>query len=206
MPEERAVREQLAEFGQIVDKLVAMIKAEQEAFAHQRSQFLDELIDRQETLARETGTAMGKVNELASGKPAGESGHYLRLHSILTHLQTISETSGRLGETLRKQIKDGVLFSDKAVSQTNHLFQQQTEILRSLADLMRNGGEAIRHRAIEKCKDLGQSCLQFGTDHETRLVEGLCLPQAAPLFLAILDQMQTLIHHELEIAQLLGNG
>ncbi len=97
------------------------------------------------------------------------------------------------------------MFSDKAISQTNHLFYQQTEILRYLADVIRNGGEGIRHRAIEECKNQGQSCIQFATDHETRLVEGLCFPQAAPLFLAILDHMQTIIHHELEVTNLLGN-
>lgn len=205
MLEERPAREQSAELGPIVDKLIAMVKTEQEAFTHQRSQFLEDIINQLETLGREINSSMHRMNDLAAGKPGGEREPFLRLHSILTHLQSVAETIGRLDGTLRKQIKDGVLFSDKAISQTNHLFHQQEEILRYLADVIRNGGEGVRHRVIEACQNLGQSCLQFATDHETRLVEGLCFPQAAPLFLAILDHVQTIIHHELEVAHLLGN-
>ncbi len=206
MPEERPLRKQLEEFGPIVDKLIAVIGASHEAFIHQRSQLLAQIMDQREPLHREIGSAMDKLNEQATAKTGGEREACLRLHSLLTHLQRIAETIGRIEETLRKQIGDRVLFSDKAISQTSHLFYQQEEILRYLADVMRGGGEGIRRRAVEECRKLGQSCLQFANDHENRLVEGLCLPQAGPLFLAILDQMQTVIHHELEAADLLGNN
>jgi Na+/phosphate symporter len=93
------------------------------------------------------------MDMFSEGKSGSERKPFPRFHSILTHLQFIAETTGRLEETLRKQINDGVLFSDKAISQTNHLFYQQTEILRSLADVIRNGGEGIRRRAIEECKN-----------------------------------------------------
>jgi len=205
MTEERAVREQLADFCPIVDKLGSVIDAVRKAFTHQNSQLLAQLINQQEPLCREIGSDMRKMNELAAGKLGGERDSCLRLHSILTHIQIIAEMIGRIEETLRKQIKDGVLFSDKAISQVNHLFYQQTEMLHSLSELMQSGDEGLRHRAIEECKKLGQSCIQFATDHESRLVEGLCYPQGAPFFLAIIDYMQTIIHHDLEVARILGN-
>jgi len=36
------------------------------------------------------------------------------------------------------------------------------------------------------------------------MIEGLCLPQAAPLFLTLLDRMRTLCQHEVEIAKILA--
>lgn len=205
MAEAPPVREQLTMFGPLVDKLVVLVKVSEQAFSHQRSQFLVQLMEQQEPLCREIGSAVEKVNEQMAAKPEGEREPYRRLYSILSHLQCIAAVFGRLEETLRKQTRDGILFSDKAISQTNQLFHQQEGVLRFLAEAIRSRGEEARCRVIEECRKMGQSCLQFATDHENRLVEGLCLPPAAPLFLAILDQMQTIVHHESEIANLLGN-
>jgi hypothetical protein len=71
MTEERAVREQLAEFAPIVGTLIAMIKAEHEAFIPAK-RFLAQLINRQEPFCREIGSAMRKMNEPVAGKSGGE--------------------------------------------------------------------------------------------------------------------------------------
>jgi len=46
-------------------------------------------------------------------------------------------------------------------------------------------------KGLAECKKIGQFSLPFGSEHEARLVEGRCLPQAAQSFLAILDHAQT---------------
>jgi len=206
MSEEQMIREQLAEIGPIVDQLIDMVNTARKAFIHQRLQLLTQHNNQHDPLCREIGSAMLKMNDLAAKKSGVEREPYLRLHSLLTHFRIVAETTGHLEETLRKQIKDGVLFSDKAISQISYIFDQQTGILSSLADVIRNGSKEHRFQAVEGCKKLSQACLQFATDHETRLIEGLCFPQAAPLFLTILDQMQAIVHHEQEIAILLGNN
>ncbi|MDD2310296.1 MAG: hypothetical protein PHH91_12015 [Desulfuromonadaceae bacterium] len=204
MAEEQMIRDLRADLGPIVDQLIDMVNTARKAFIHQRIQLLTQHNNQHDPLCREIGSAMLKMNDLAAKKSGVEREPYLRLHSILTHFRIMAETTGQLEETLRKQIKDGVLFSDKAISQISYIFDLQTEILSSLADVIRNGSKELRLHAVEECKKLSQSCLQFATDHETRLIEGLCFPQAAPLFLAILDQMQAIVHHDEEIALLLG--
>lgn len=205
MLEEHTIQEQLSECAPIVDQFIDVVNTAKKAFLHQRGQLLIQLSNQQDPLCRGIDSAILKMSELMSEKYGGEKEPYLRIHSILTHLRIIAETTCRLEETLQKQIKDGILFSDKAISQVSHLFDRQTEILSSLADIIRNGGKDLRQRTLDDCADLARSCLWFATDHETRLVEGLCFPQAAPLFLNILDQMQTIVHHEREVASLLGN-
>lgn len=205
MTEEFRIREELAECSLIVEQLVDVVGTAKKAFIHQRSQLLVQLNNQQDPLCRKISSFMIKMNELSTGKSGDEREACLRLHSVLTHLLIITDATCRLEETLQKQIKECILFSDKAISQVSHLFDKQTEILSNLADIMNNGGKDIHYITLGECKALGQSCLQFATEHETRLVEGLCFPQAAPLFLAILDQTQTIIHHEQEIAHLLGN-
>lgn len=200
------MREQLEDLVPIVDELIDVMNTARKAFLHQRAQLLVQLNNQQDPLCRKIDSAIYKITGQMSEKHGDIKEPYLRIHSILTHLRLITETTCRLEETLQKQIKDGILFSDKAVSQVSHLFDRHTEILSCLTDVIHNGGKDIRQSALDACKDLAHSCLQFATDHETRLVEGLCFPQAAPLFLAILDQMQTIVHHEREVANLLGNN
>lgn len=205
MPEKTAIQEQLVESGPVVDQLIDVINTAKKAFIHQRGQLLIQLNNQQDPLCRKISSAMLKMSTMATEKSGGEKESCLRLHSILTHLLIIAETTCHLEATLQKQIKDAVLFSDKAISQVSDIFDQQTAILGCLADVIRNADMEARHKALDECKKLGHSCLQYATDHETRLVEGLCFPQSAPLFLAILDQMLAIAHHEREIAFLLGN-
>lgn len=206
MSEERPIREKLADFGPIIDQLVDVVNTARKAFIHQRGQLLAQLNNQQDPLCREIGSAMMQMYELSKSKTSGERESCLRVHSILTHLRIIAETTCRLEETLQNQIRSGVLFSDKAVSEVCHLFNQQSDILSNLANIIRKDSEDSRHHVMEECKKLAHTCLQFGTEHETRLVEGLCFPQSAPLFLDILDQVQTIAYHEREIGHLLGNN
>lgn len=206
MPEKTAIRELLAESGPIVDQLIDVITTAKKAFIHQRGQLLIQLNNQQDPLCRKIESTIAALIERMSGKYGSEREPYLRLHSIVTHLLIIAETTCHLEDTLQKQIKDAVLFSDKAISQVNDIFDRQTAILGCLADVICNDDKEARHKALEECQKLGHFCLQYATDHESRLVEGLCFPQSAPLFLAILDQMLTIAHHEREIALLLGSN
>lgn len=206
MSEERTIRELLAESAPIIDQLTDVVNTAKKAFVHQRGQLLAQLNNQQDPLCREIRSTISKMSTLTAGKTAHTREPYLRIQSILTHLLIIAETTCRLEETLHKQIKDGVLFSDKAILQVSHIFDAQTKIFSDLATAMRNADEDIQHLVEDECNKLGQFCLQCSTDHENRLVEGLCYPQAAPLFLALLDQMQTIVHHEREVAHLLGRA
>jgi Na+/phosphate symporter len=203
MPAEHVVKEQLVQFGPVVDKLVLMTGEAREAFQHQNHKFLENLEHHKETLTQEISAKNKAITQLI--RESGEKQvAFLRLQSILSHLNLIAETLEDLTEPLRKQIKEGVLFSDKAVSQTNFLFDRQTQILRSLADTIRTGNEFLKKHVIEESQKLSQACIEFASDHEARLVEGLCLPHAAPIFLGILDRMRTIAKHELEIIHLLS--
>ena len=201
MSEENAIHEHLVKFCPIIDQLLATINAAHEAFTHQHSRFLLELKNHDETLW-EIASALQKMRKLATESPEEGGKVYLKLHSILAHLKTVSETIGRLGEALREQIRGGAPLSDEVVDQINRLFAQQEAILRSLAEAFRNG-HSVRERAIEECQNLIRSCLQFADEHELRMAEGRCLPQNAPLVIGILEWMETMFSHELEVAKLL---
>jgi len=128
----------------------------------------------------------------------------IRLSSILSHLEMIVEGISEMLLVLEKQIRGGIPFSRKGIDQTNELFDGQIEILRALEDIFQTDNEVLKKWICHtRGPELSRSCIDFATAHEARLVEGLCLPHAAPVFLMLLDVVRTLTRHEMEVARLL---
>lgn len=204
MPDGSTAKEQLTQLSAVVDKLVSMTGIARDGFNRHRRQCLEELKNLQGTATQEINKAIQQLDTLMAKKTGTERTSCLRLHSILSHLHIIADNLGGLVEPLEKKIKDAVLFSDKAVSQINYLFDRQAGILRSLIDIVQTDNQYLKQYVNEESNKLRQACVEFATEHEARLIEGLCLPSAAPIFLAMLDRMRTIAQHELEIARLLG--
>ena len=197
------LKEHSGELETIVGKLIAGAGAARDAFNRHSRSSMEDLRTLNRTAARELGAALQKLQAGMAGKSAGERAALTRLSGIYSHMQIIANNLGALADPIQKKIKDGVLFSDKAVSQTNYLFDTQAGMLRSVLDIIKTGNEFLKRYTETEARNLIQACNNFATEHETRLIEGLCQPQAAPLFLAILDNMRMMGRHEAEIVQLL---
>ena len=111
MPVEYPVRKQLAELSPIIDQLTAEIDAGREAFVKQCCLFFDQSINRQESISMEISLAIRRMAGLMADRSDSTLDSYFQLHSILTHLQIIAETTACLEKTLKKQVQDCVLFS-----------------------------------------------------------------------------------------------
>jgi hypothetical protein len=198
------LKEYAADLDPVITKLVAGTGAARDAFNRHSRSSLEEMRNLTRTAAQEIETALKKQAGEKARAPGTEQPVFPGLAGIYTHLKIISQKLDGLVDPIQKKIKDGVLFSDKAVSQTNYLFDTQAGLLRSLLDIVKTNNEFLKRYTETEARNLIQACSNFATEHETRLIEGLCLPQAAPLFLAILDSMRTMGQQEMEIVQLLA--
>jgi hypothetical protein len=198
------LKEQVADLDPVIAKLVAGTGAARDAFNRHSRSSMEEMRNLSRTAAQEIEAALKKLEGQKARKSAGEQPVFLGLSGIYQHLQVISRNLGVLADPIQKKIKDGVLFSDKAVSQTNYLFDTQTGLLRSMLDILKTNNEFLKRYTETEARNLIQACINFATEHETRLIEGLCQPQAAPLFLAILESMRLMGQQEMEIVQLLA--
>jgi len=204
MDREKLAKERVEVLSPSVDKLVTMVGAARDAFNRHSRSSLEGLKNLKIDVAHGIRAAIKENEARMAQKSGGEQVVLLRLQSILSHLEIIGETIGGLAEPLHKKVQEGVLFSDKAVSQTNYLFDQQAGMLRSLLDIIKTDNEFLKKYVLETSRNLIQSCIDFATEHETRMIEGVCLPQAAPLFLAILDRIRIICQHEVDIVHLMG--
>ena len=200
MAEELAVREK---FGPIFDKLGDMVGAARDAFNRHSRASLEHLKQLQGELIPEIKDAVEDFGNLAAKASADRRASLLRMQSILTHLLVLGDTLEGLSDPIGRKMREGVLFSDKAVAQANQLFDQQAGVLRSMMDVLKTDNDFLKRYVLEEGERLVQNCNDFATEHEARLIEGLCLPQAAPLFLAMLDGMRTTGQHDVDIARIL---
>jgi Na+/phosphate symporter len=188
----------------IIDKLRTMIGTARNAFNRHSRDSLEELRKLKEEVDREIKQAITETDASLPGKPEAEKAALLRAHTIISHLEIMSENIVGLAEPIRKKIQENVLFTDKAFSQTNYLFNHQTGMLRSLLDIVRTDNDFLKKYVLEEGRILIQLCLDVATEHETRMIEGLCMPQASPVFLAILDRFRLIWRHVLHIIKLLS--
>jgi Na+/phosphate symporter len=203
MADEAVIRER---FGPIFQKLGAMVGAARDAFNRHSAASLEELKKIHGELVADLKNFLDTVNDLAAKAPEAQRSSLIRWQSILIHLQVLTETLAGLAAPIGRKAKEGILFSDKAVAQANQLFDQGTGILRSTLDTIKTDNEFLKRYVVEESEKLVRNCNEFATEHEARLIEGLCLPQAAPLFLALLDGMRTLGQYGVNIGRILSQS
>jgi Na+/phosphate symporter len=204
MVEEWFAEEQIAVLDPMVDKLLTMMGAARDAFnRHSRTSLL-ELLSLQGVVAQDFNDVARQLRSLSARKSESERPALTRFQSIVDHLGIIGDNIGRSAEPIRQKIKSAVLFSEKAVTQANFLFDQHSGMIRSVRDIIKTDNEFLKKYLLEEGRKLGKAALSYATEHEDRMIEGLCMPEAAPIFLALMDRMSTIAQHEVEIATLLA--
>ena len=198
--EELATREK---FNPIFAKLLDMVGAARDAFNRHSSTSLEQLKNLHGELAQKIKDTEEELGTLVGKASGNQRASLIRLQSVLTHLQMMGDNLLELATPIGRKMKEGILFSDKAVSQANQLFDRLTGILRSILDTLKTDNDFLKSYVLEEGQRLTQDCNDFATEHEARLIEGLCLPQAAPLFLALLDAMRTMGQRAANIARIL---
>lgn len=201
MVEELAAREK---FNPVFAKLSEMVGAARDAFNRHSGASLEQLKKIYGDLVSEIKKLVDDLGSLAAKVPESKRACLIRLQSILTHLEMVGDNLEALSTPISRKMKEGVLFSDKAVAQANQLFDRLAGILRSILDALKTDNEFLKRYVQEEGQRFTQDCNDFATEHEARLVEGLCLPQAAPLFLAMLNALRTAAQHAVNIAKILS--
>lgn len=200
----RSVKEQLGLFNDVIADLIVMVEKARSAFNRQSTEDLDEMVRHQQIVADEIALVSKRLDDMLAEKEEAGRGFCVKLHSVLAHVQLMAEDIGEMVPVLGKQIREAIPFSQRGIAQTNELFDGQLEMLRVLGDIFQTDNEVLKtFLRQEKGPGLCQQCIDFATAHEARLVEGLCLPHAAPIFLTMLDAVRTMARHGMEVAHLL---
>lgn len=123
------------------------------------------------------------------------------MKEVVSHFLRICEHLEDMAETLRKKSRENILFSDRGVTEVSFLSQTLADILRATADLVLVRNPILIRYVLESETMVEKMTIEYATQHEERLIEGLCLPLAAPVFLSMLDSFKGIAREAKSVAE-----
>ncbi len=139
-----------------------------------------------------------ELRELLSGKATEPNANKELIKSLLSIVGSIEMAVTGLDSLLqhvRGKVSEGILFSDKAVSEVRHLFRETLDILKTAGDTLVTKNEVLMKYVINKYKNLEEIVEDYSQEHEERLIKGLCQAQVSQVYLNIMDSIMTVVWH-----------
>ncbi|SMC00057.1 hypothetical protein SAMN00808754_3246 [Thermanaeromonas toyohensis ToBE] len=99
----------------------------------------------------------------------------------------------QLSIAVQNKIREGLLFSDKAVAEVRELFEGTEELLGHFQDLLLTRNSVLRQYILGKASEFEEKMRHFATEHEERLIKGICLPRSSTVYLALLDAFKEVL-------------
>lgn len=113
---------------------------------------------------------------------------------VLTNLSTLIEATSR-------KIGDSILFSEKAVNELRSLYASTRGIVRDLADLILTNNAHLAVFVVEQSAKIISEADKYSTEHEERLVNGVCSLASCSVYLDILESLKNSSWHIKQAAE-----
>lgn len=153
-----------------------------------------------ENILKDTKSIMQKIDdqviELAVKVPVlelEEKEEITKILSVINSLESMKYNVIKVMNQTSSKIYDGVLFTEKAVSELKILFNSVVGLVSDLNDVLITENQVLIKHIIDRVKEIEEETQKYATEHEERLVVGDCLPKASTLYLLILDSLRDII-------------
>jgi Na+/phosphate symporter len=189
MPE-HTIKDLKKEIYLLMHKAQEMLELAQDGFTKNKLASLDQADD----LAKEIHAREDALTA-ALAKMASTNSEARMLLAVPSHIEKIATSIKRITESSRTRIKEGMLFSDKAVNETGKLFAWTRDVLKKSAESAVTGAQASVETAMADADAMERMANNFATAHEDRLVTGECSPKSSTTYLCILYAFEDIGGH-----------
>ncbi len=174
----------------VMHKAQSMLELTEDGFMKNRTASLDEA----DELAGEIQAKEDGLTALLA-KMASANNEARAILTVPAHIEKIATSIKRIGENSRSRIKEGLLFSDKAILETGKLFTKSKDILKKAGEVAVTGSPATLQTVLADSDILERMANEFATAHEERLVTGECSPKSSSTYLCILYAFEDMGGH-----------
>jgi phosphate:Na+ symporter len=174
-------------------------------FEHFRAEGPQEAIRKEEGLVSRCERIMGMLVALSEGRPEKEKGEVKTHIGVVNHLEMIGGCCKEFAERVTVKIREGILFSDKAFKEVRELYTEVSGLLHDAITAYKDGDGTLAKRVIQNGCAVEGMIDNFGSEHEKRLISGVCAIKSSAIFLDMLDAMRRISGHAVSIAELLGS-
>lgn len=128
------------------------------------------------------------------------------LLSVPMHLERIGDNIECLVRAIKTVVTEGIPFSERAMREVNALFEKAIELVECVQDVIITKNRILIGHILE----VGQRCEEMADEyalaHQKRLIEGVCMPKASSVYVAILDYLKGIEWHTRQITKKLSSA
>jgi Na+/phosphate symporter len=187
---EQTVKDLKKEIYLVMHKAQSMLELTEDAFLKNKLAPLDQA----EELANEIHAKEDNLTAILA-KMSSTNNEARSLLTVPAHIEKIATAIKRIGQHSRDRIKEGLLFSDKAINETGKLFTKAKDILKKSGEASVTGSSATLETVLAESDALEHMANDFATAHEERLVTGECSPKSSSTYLCILYAFEDMGAH-----------
>jgi Na+/phosphate symporter len=123
---------------------------------------------------------------------------------VAMHLERIGDNAELLCRAVRTMVQDGIPFSERAMREIDTLLDKVMELLECVRDVLPTGNRVLIRHVLAEGRRLEELAHAYGLEHQQRLIEGVCMPRASSLYLALLDDLRGVEWHTRKMAEKLA--
>lgn len=147
-----------------------------------------------QAIHNEENELIGLLSSKAS-KPGMDKELIKSLMAIVGHIEMATNGLDGILQHVRIKVNEGVLFSDKGVSEISHLFREALDIVKAAGDGIFTKNEILKKYVNDQYVALSQTVDAYSEEHEDRLIKGVCQPKSSSLYLNIVDSLVKVVWH-----------
>lgn len=183
---------------QLADQTVEMLKLAREAFVRQQHSLVSQVL----AIGLEVHRAEKKLiaGLIPAGGAEGTPASAERIF-VPMHLERIGDNIEAFARALDRQSQDGVVFTDRAMHEIDRLIEKALELLEATRDILRTGNRTLVHHVLTDGPCFQATATEFASFHQERLIQGVCVPRASSIYLAMVDYLRGVERHQREIVQ-----
>jgi len=192
-------RKRLASFASALDHIRLMLGAVRQAFNRNSLKELEEIQRLQDIITLDLDKYFEEI-EVAQAQPENADNAFLKkLYGILGHLEHVADEIKKMGEPVRRKIRESTMIGEVELFHLNDLFTQVKGLLRGLADLFHADNLSLKKYLLNQADLLLAHCFSAVTAHETTMTHSFGHPHAFAIYLEILERFKIILNHVKDI-------
>ena len=166
------------------DKDLIMVVESEESSVDELHHILDDYL----TKISSQGISKGESQKLA-----------ILLHSV-TDIERVADHANNLVEISEFKLKSKIEFSDLAEKEVNTMFSKVIDSFSSSIEALEKDNQEIAQKTLSLEKEVNSMGDHLRTTHHNRLKEGICKPEAGPIYLEIIMNLERVSDHSENIS------
>lgn len=195
------IREGLrGELHEMCQKTAEMLRLTWEGFRKQDTGPL-ELAEKLGQEIHQREKALTEFAVKRSGGHGGVLGADQELLFVPMHLERIGDNIEFLVRAIKAVVREGIPFTDRAIKEVNALFEQAIGLVECLRDVMPTKNRLLLGHMLEEGQRYEEMATEYTLYHQQRLIEGVCMPKASSVYVAIVDYFKGIESHVRQATQ-----